>query len=184
MLADDEDIEDVTLLAEHQVPGWLQRLDVPPHWQLIDFPDSAEPSLTRMAVRGPLGNGEWQAADTISVFAYTGWPAFYDVFQSADRTLRGLNAAGIAVRVLPVPPVQRTAAIRSIGSAAIGERNVWVEQTHYVAGSEQPQASRLIVHTILVEATSRPRFAEDVNRLSNAVYQGFVGTLANECSNG
>lgn len=104
MLADDEDIEDVTLLAEHQVPGWLQRLDVPPHWQLIDFPDSAEPSLTRMAVRGPLGNGEWQAADTISVFAYTGWPAFYDVFQSADRTLRGLNAAGIAVRVLPVPP--------------------------------------------------------------------------------
>ena len=130
-----------------------------------------------MAVCGPLGNGEWEAADTISLFGYTGWPTFYDVLHNADGTLRALNATGIAVQVLPVPPIQWTAAVRSRGIALIGERSVWVQVSNYVAGSEQPRAGRLIVHSLYVDMACRARLVEDVTQLSDAVYQGFVAAL-------
>jgi hypothetical protein len=180
VLIEDEDIEDVIPLSGLELPGWLQRLSVPLDWQLIELPDGADLPLTRMAVRGPRGDGEWEAADTMSVFGYTGWPVFYDVFHNADRTLRGLNAARITIKVLPVPPIQRAAAIRSSGTAAIGDRSVWVQQSNYLAGSEQPHASRLIVHSLFVDTACRARLAENVTQLSDAVYQGFVDALLNE----
>jgi hypothetical protein len=177
VLREDEDIGDVVPLPRPEAPEWLQRLRVPIDWQLIELPDGADPPLTRMAVCGPLGNGEWEAADTISVFGYTGWPVFYDVFHNADRTLRGLNANDIAVRVLPVPPVQWAAALRCSGMASIGDRSVWMQQSSFVAGSEMPHASRLIVHSLFVDTTCRARLAEDVTQLSDAVYEGFVAAL-------
>jgi len=180
VLYEDEDIEDIVALSGAWAPEWLQRLSVPTNWQIVGLPDVPDQRTARMAVCGPLGKGEWEAADTISVFGFTGWPAFYDVFRNADRTLRGLNATGITVQVLPLPAIQWVAAVRSSGTAVIGDRSVWVQQTNYVAGSEQPQAGRLIVHSVFIDAASRGRLAEDVTRLSNAVYQGFVAALLND----
>jgi hypothetical protein len=175
VLNEDDEIEDVAALSGAEIPGWLQRLSIPMGWQ----PVTVLP-LTRIAVCGPRGNGEWEAADTISVFGYTGWPVFYDVFHNADRTLRGLNAGGIAVKVLPVPPIQWTAAVRGSGIALIGDQSVWVQQSNYVAGSEQPHAGRLIVHNLFVDTVCRTRLAEDIVQLSDAVYQGFINALGNE----
>lgn len=183
-LNEDEDIEDVVALSGPEVPEWLQRLSIPMNWQLVGLPDVPDQLTARIAVCGPLGNGEWEAADTVSVFGYTGWPVFYDVFHNADRTLRGLNATGITVQVLPVPPIQWTAAVRSSGTARIGDRHVWVQQSNYVAGSEQPHASRLIVQSLFVDTACRARLAEDIAQLSDAVYQGFIATLLNEYHNG
>jgi hypothetical protein len=146
-------------------------------WQLIELPDGADPALARLAVHGPRGNGEWEAADTINVFRYTGWPVFYDVFHNADRMLRDLNATNIARQVLPIPPIQRAAALRCSGTAAIGDQSVWVQQSNYVAGSELPNASRLIVHSLFVDSGCRARLAEDAIQLSDAVYQGYVAAL-------
>jgi hypothetical protein len=181
---EDEDIEDVVALSGAEVPEWLQRLSIPMNWQLVGLPDVPDQLIARMAVCGPLGNGEWEAADTISVFGYTGWPVFYDVFHNADRTLRDLNATGIGVQALPVPPIQWTAAVRSSGIALIGDRSVWVQQSNYVAGSEQPHAGRLIVHSLFVDTACRDRLAEDVTQLSDAVHQGFVAALLNEYRTG
>jgi hypothetical protein len=179
-LYEDEDIENVVALTGAEIPEWLQRLSIPVNWELVGLPDVPDQLIARMAVCGPLGNGEWEAADTISVFGYTGWPAFYDVFHNADRTLRGLNATGIAVRVLPVPQIQWTAAVRSSGIALIGDRSVWIQQSNYVTGSEQPHAGRLIVHSLFVDTACRDRLAEDIVQLSSGVYQGFVNALSNE----
>jgi hypothetical protein len=179
-LYEDEDIENVVALTGAEIPEWLQRLSIPVNWELVGLPNVPDQLVARMAVCGPLGNGEWEAADTISVFGYTGWPAFYDVFHNADRTLRGLNATGIAVRVLPVPQIQWTAAVRSSGIALIGDRSVWIQQSNYVTGSEQPHAGRLIVHSLFVDTACRDRLAEDIVQLSNGVYQGFVNALSNE----
>ena len=179
-LIEDEDIEDVVPLPRPEVPGWLQRLSAPMNWQLIELPDDADPPLTRMAVCGPRGDGEWEAADIISIFGYTGWPVFYDVFHNADRMLRGLNATSIAIKVLPIPPMQRAAALRCSGTARIGDRSVWIQQSNYVAGSEQPHASRLIVHSLFVDTACRARLAEDVTQLSDAVYHGYVAALLND----
>lgn len=179
-LNEDEEIEDIVALSGAEAPTWLRQLSIPEGWQLVEPPGRSDPPLTRLAVCGPLGNGEWEAAETVSVFGYTGWPVFYDVLHNADRALRGLKAAGIAVKVLPVPPIQWTAALRSSGIAVVRDRRVWIQQSNYVAGSEQPHAGRLIVHSIFVDAASRTRLAEDITQLSNAVYQGFINALSGE----
>ncbi len=175
---DDEYIEDVVALSGVEVPQWLKRLSVPPGWELGRLPDDVDMPLTRIAVTGPHGGGEWDAADTISTFGYTGRPLFSDVFHNADRMLRGLNATDVTVKVLPVPPVQWTAAVRSSGIALVGERSVWVQQSNYVAGSEQPHAGRLIVHTLFVDGACRARLTDDIGQLSDAMYWGFVAAVA------
>lgn len=179
-LHEDEDIENFVALSGTAIPEWLQRLSIPMNWQLVGFPDIPGQAVARMAVHGPLGDGQWEAADTINVFGYTGWPTFYDVLHNADGTVRGLNATGISVQVLPVPPIQWTAAVRSSGVASIGDRSVWVQVSNYVAGSEQPYAGRLIVHSIYVDTACRAQLAEDVVQLSDSVYQAFVAAVLDQ----
>jgi hypothetical protein len=179
-LHEDEDIEDVVALSGAAVPQWLKRLTIPTNWQLLRLPDGPEQALARITVFGPLGNGEWQATDTINVTGFTGWPTFYDVYRNADRVLRGLDATDVAVKALPVPPIQWTAAMRSSGTALFGDRSVWIQQSHYVAGSEQPQESRLIVHSTLVDSACRERLAENITHLSDEVYQSFINTFSNK----
>jgi hypothetical protein len=162
------------------VPEWLHRLDTPQGWQLVELSDTPHVPLARMAVYGPRDNGGWEAAETISVFGYTGWPMFYEVLRNTAGTLRTLGASDIVTKVLPVPPVLWTVAVRSSCTALIGGRDVWAQQSNYAAGSEQPHAGRLIVHSIFAETASRARLAGDIPRLSDAVYRGFVATLSNE----
>ncbi|MBV8182745.1 MAG: hypothetical protein JO045_28930 [Mycobacterium sp.] len=177
VLYEDEDIEDVVALSGAAAPEWVQRSSIPMNWQLVRLPDASDQRTARMAVCGPLGDGEWEAAETISVIGFTGWPAFYEVFRNADRTLRGLNATEITVRVLPVPEIQWAAAVRSSGTAVIGDRSVWIQQSNYVAGSERPRAGRLIVHSLFVDSACRDRLADDITQLSDAVYQEYVAAL-------
>ncbi|ORW17219.1 hypothetical protein [Mycobacterium palustre] len=80
MLMEDEDIEDVVALSATDLPAWLERLSIPAGWQRLELPDRPEPRVARIAVSGSLGNGEWDAAETVGVFGYTGWPVFSDVF--------------------------------------------------------------------------------------------------------
>lgn len=174
---EDEYIEDVAALSAVEVPEWLKRLGVPPGWELGPLSDSGNMPWARVAVTGPRGGGEWDAAETIRVFGYTGRPLFYDVLHNADRTLRGLNATDIAVKVLPVPPIQWTAAVRSSGIARVGDRGVWIQQSNYVAGAEQPRAGRLVVQSLFVDTACRARLSDDINALSDAMYQGFVAAL-------
>jgi hypothetical protein len=179
-LYEDEDIEDIVALTGDAAPEWLRDLAIPTNWQLLGLPAGPEQALARMAVFGPLGNGEWEAADTINVTGFTGWPAFYDVYHSADSVLRALDSRHIAVKVLPVPPVQWTAAVRSSGTALLGDRSVWLQQSHYIAGSDEPRASRLTVHTILADSARQEQLAENIIQLSDEVYHSFLSTLTKE----
>ncbi|MCV6968246.1 hypothetical protein AWB93_02990 [Mycobacterium bohemicum] len=178
MLIEDEYIDDVAALPAVEIPEWLKRLGVPRGWELSPPADGTSAPWALVAVTGPRGSGEWDAAETISVFGYTGRPLFSDVFHNADRMLRGMNASDIAVKVLPIPPVQWTAAVRSSGIAHVRDRSVWVQQSNYVAGSDQPHAGRLIVHSLFVETASQARLSDDIREASDAVYEGFVAGLA------
>jgi len=190
VLTEDEwmEIADVVALTGDRVPGWLQRLGIPKGWQLVTLPGKHELPLARVAVCGERADGGWEAAETISVFGYTGWPTFYEVLKKAVDTLRALGARDIATKVLPIPPIQWTVALRNSGIALIGGRPVWardsnpvwVQQTTYVAGSEQPHAGRLIVHTMFVDAACRPLLGGEIAQVSDEVYRGFVGALRAE----
>jgi hypothetical protein len=180
VLVEDDEIEDVVALSGGEIPEWLRRLSIPMTWELIELPDAPDHVTMRRAVCGPRGNGQWDAAETINVFGYTGWPVFYDVLHNADRMLRSLRATGIATKVLPIPPLQWTAAVRSSGIALVDDRSVWLQQSNYVVGSEQAHAGRLIVQTLFVDTPYRDRLAQDVNQLSSDLYQGFVNAVSDE----
>jgi hypothetical protein len=173
----DEEITNIGALTGAQVPEWLRKLDIPQGWQLVELSDSPEVPLARMAVYGPRADGGWEAAETINVFSYSGWPTFDEVFRNAAGTLQALGAAAIITKVLPIPPTQWAAAMRSSGTAPIGERRVWVQQSNYVAGSEQLNAGRLTVHSVFVDPACRDRLGGDIAEMCDAVYQGFVATL-------
>jgi hypothetical protein len=182
------EIEDVVALSGDRTPGWLQRLGIPQGWQLVALPDNPEVRLARLAVYGERGDGGWEAAETISVFGYTGWPMFSEVLDKAAATLRALGTRDIVTKLLPIPSRQWTAAVRSSGIALIGGRPVWalqsnpvwVQQSSFVAGSDQPHAGRLIVHSVFVDGECRPRLGSEIVRLSDAVYQEFIAALGAE----
>lgn len=186
------EIEDVVALSGDRLPEWLQRLGFPQSWHPVTLPDHVEVPLARAAVHGKRGDGGWEAAETISVFGYTGWPMFSDVVEKSADALRALGASGVVTKMLPVPPRRWTAAVRSTGIALIDGRPVWakesnsawVQQSSYVAGSDDPHAGRLIVHSLFIGPRYRAGLSEEIAHLSEAVYQGFIGALLNEHSNG
>lgn len=173
----DEGIDGLGARVGDQVPGWLQRSTVPEGWRLVGLADHPGVPLARLVLRGPLDDGEWEGTETISVFGYTGRPMFYDVFSNAAGALRNMGATNIVTSVLSIPPAQGAAALRSRGAALTGDRRVWAQQSTYVAGSDQPQSGRLIVHSLFVDARCWARLAEDIMLMSNAVHQGFVAAL-------
>lgn len=185
-LAEQQDVvDDVVVLSGTKVPKWLQRLEVSLGWELVALPDEPDGLLARMAVRGRRDDGGWEAAETISVFGFTGRPTFSDVLGKPAETLRALGARDIVTKVLPIPPRQWKAAARSSGIALIGGRPVWecdsspvwVQRTNFVAGSDRAQAGRLIVHTVFADAGCRPTLNREIVDAGEAVYQGFVATF-------
>lgn len=175
----DEEIVDLVALDAAAAPQWVRQLPIPAGWQPAQIGGAA---VARIAVSGPRADGGWDASETVSVWEFTGWPGFRDVMSKASGTLRDLHATDVSMRVLPVPSRTWTAAVRSSGTFELGGRAVWAQQSNYVAGSDQPRAGRLIIHNIFVDDNHRPRFADDVAALSEAMYQGFIGSLGDQSS--
>jgi hypothetical protein len=188
VLIDDEwmDIEDVVTLTGDRLPDWLQRLGIPQNGRAVTLPNNSEVPLAKAAVWGKRNDGGSEAAETICAFGYTGWPLFSDVLEKSAGTLRALGAGNVVTKVLPVSPRRWTAAVRSTGIALIGGRparapeshTAWVQQSTYVAGSDQPHAGRLIVQSLFVETASHARLSDDIREASDVVYEGFVAALA------
>lgn len=178
VLLEDDEITDVVTLKGAHLPKRLRELDLPPGWQQVAPPDDPAVPLARMSVYGPRADGGWQAAETLSVFGYTGYPYFDELVRHADRTLRDLDATDVTTKVLAIPPTRWAAALRSSGDALIGDRRVWMQQSNYVAGSDQPHAGRLIIHTVSVNAQYHAQLAGDITHLSDAVQQWFIASIA------
>lgn len=178
VLAEDDEITDVVTLKGVHLPQGLQEMDIPQGWQRVAPPEDPAVPLARMTVYGPREDGGWQAAETLSVFGYTGWPYFDELVRHADHTLRDLDATDITTKVLAIPPTRWAAALRSSGTALLGGREVWIQQSNYVAGFDQPHAGRLIIHTVFVNAEHRGQLASHITRMSDAVQQWFIASIA------
>jgi hypothetical protein len=177
VLLADEDVEDVGALPVDQVPEWLNQLPILAGWQQVDLSDKPSVPLARMVVHGPRDDSGWAAAETVSVFSYTGWPIFGELLRHAGGTLGALGAVDVNTKVLSVPPVRWVAALRSSGTAQIGGHQVWVQQSNYVAGSEERRAGRLIVQSIFVDNSHRAELAPEIAQMSDSVYHGFVASI-------
>jgi hypothetical protein len=178
VLLEDEDIEEVGALRVEQLPEWLDQLPILRGWQQVDLSDRPTVPLARMVVHGPRVDGGWVAAETVSVFGYTGWPIFGEVLRHSGDTLRSLGAVDINTKVLSAPQVRWVAALRSSGTARIGTRQVWVQQSNYVAGSEGRHAGRLIVQSIFVDDSHHAELVPEITQMSDNVYHGFIAAIS------
>ncbi len=178
VLLEDEDIEEVGALRVEQLPEWLDQLPILRGWQQVDLSDRPTVPLARMVVHEPRVDGGWAAAETVSVFGYTGWPIFGEVLRHSGDTLRSLGAVDINTKVLSAPQVRWVAALRSSGTARIGTRQVWIQQSNYVAGSEGRHAGRLIVQSIFVDDSHHAELVQEIAQMSDNVYHGFIAAIS------
>ncbi len=174
---DEDEINDFQPLTGDSGPEWVRRLTVPEGWRMLDLPPDQAAAVTRLAVAGPRPDGSSEATETLSVFGYTGWVGFDEVLSGADRSLQDLDADHITTRVLRLPPVKWAVAVQAEGVAMIGGRRIWVRQGNYLIGSMSPHAGRLFVHSVMVDDAVRQQWGKDVDRLCEAVRQGFVQSL-------
>lgn len=176
-LADDVfGVDDLVALTGADTPGWVNQLAAPPRWRRVDVPDSERVIVApaRTLVWGPRSDGGWDAVDTVEVYGYTGLPSFGDVLDSTAHSLRDLNAQEVRTRMLAMPAFPGVAAERSTGLVAMDGRRIWIQLTNYVAGSDDPHAGLLIVHSLYVAERVHPELASDITLLTGTVQDAFV----------
>ncbi len=175
MTDEDYGVIDLTALTGVSTPAWVRELPVPRQWDPLELPEAtvAVPPA-RVLVRGPRTAGGWEATDTLSVYGFTGRPAFSIVHNSTARSLHELAAQDIATRMLAIPPGPGLAAERSTATLTVEGRRIWVQLTNYLAGSDQPHAGRLIVHSVYIDAERLSELADDVRGLTQTIQDEFT----------
>jgi hypothetical protein len=169
-------VNDLVALTAANTPGWIHQLAAPPHWHQLDLSDgeTATVAPARTLVWGPRSDGGWDAADTVEVYGYTGLPSFGDVLDSTARSLRDLDAHDLFTHMVAVPAIRGVAAERSTGVVAMDDRRIWIQLTNYVAGSSEPHAGRLIVHSLYVAESFRHQLVNDIAVLTGTVQDTFT----------
>lgn len=171
-------VDDLAALTGPHTPHWVGGLAVPPHWHHLTLSDEqALMSPARVLGWRPRPDHGWEATDTVEVYSYTGIPVFDDVFRSTARTLRDLDALDLQTRLLAMPARTGVLAERSTALVAVEGRPIWIQLTHYVAGSEQPHAGRLIVHTLSVAEHYHRDLGGDIAVLTASVYNTVTSVL-------
>ena len=171
-------VKDLAALTGPHTPHWVGGLAVPPHWHHLTVTD-AQVLLSPARVLGwqPRPDHEWEATDTVEVYSYTGIPVFDDVYHSTASTLDDLDARDLRTQLLAMPARTGVLAERSTALVAVEGRPIWTQLTHYVAGSEQPHAGRLIVHTLYAAEHYHRELTSDIAILTASVYDTVTNML-------
>jgi hypothetical protein len=165
-------VDDLTAVSIDDT-AWMADLSVPDGWQQWHTPDG----LMRLAVHGPRPEGGWDAADTVSVFTFTGVLRPEALSHNADTMLRHLGATGARSYPPGTPPYPGVAAVRASGYITVAGRSLWARFNTYAAGSAEPGAGRLVQHSSFVDAADFRRRGADIATLTDAVAQGFWSSL-------
>jgi hypothetical protein len=170
-------IADLAPMASEAASAWSQQLHRPPRWRLAQF-DASPTQPARMTVCGPRPDGSWDGCETVSLFRFTGTPSEGLVLDTSDRMLRDLGAEAITTYPLSIPLTGRIAAVRSSGYFSAAGQRIWLQYSSYLAGSESLGAGILIEQGIFVESTRQASLHDDITKLSSAIHDAFVNTLA------
>lgn len=185
MTDEDYGVIDLTALTGASTPAWVSELPVPRQWCPLELPEAtvAVPPA-RVLVRGPRTAGGWVATDTLSVYGFTGCPAFSIVLDSTARSLHELAAQDIDTRMLAIPSGPGLAAERSTATLAVNGRRIWTQLTNYLAGSDRPHAGRLIVHSLYIDADHLTELADDVRGLTQTIQDAFLAQITRYAGSG
>lgn len=109
-----------------------------------------------------------------------GIPAEETVRGNADRTLRDLDACEITTYMLTDAWLAGVMAARSSGIFCLGGRRIWVQHSNYVYVLHSPVASNtgiMVEHGIFADASCRERLGQDIQRLTETVYQSLLRSV-------
>lgn len=109
-----------------------------------------------------------------------GIPAEETVRGNADRTLRDLDACEITTYMLIDAWLAGVMAARSSGIFCLGGRRIWVQHSNYVYVLHSPVASNtgiMVEHGIFADASCRERLGQDIQRLTETVYQSLLRSV-------
>jgi hypothetical protein len=165
----------LTSVPAHQLPVWIQDLVAPIGW-LIARVDN-QPAVARVALFGPMADASWTAAETISVFRFTGVPPVDLLRAHNGRPLRDLHADSITTYPLDTPSRPDVTTARSEGYFTTVDKRTWGQCSSYLVGSHETGAGLLIEQVIFVEAAWRARLRGDIAELADTVHEAFLTYL-------
>ncbi|MCV7229094.1 hypothetical protein [Mycolicibacterium komossense] len=169
-------VANLSAVPAQNLPEWLQSLDVPPGWQLAQIGTDAVP-LGRVVLSGHKPEGGWEGCETLSLFGFNGTLPENVLTESADRTLRDLDADNVNSISLTIAADSSAAAVRSSGYFTTSGRRVWAQYSTYVGRNEGGEEGFLIEHAIYIDAAQRPLLRHDVEDMGDAVHSAFLGRL-------
>ena len=165
----------LTSVPAHQLPEWIQNLVAPNGWVVARVEN--QPAVARVALFGPMADASWTAAETISVFSFTGVPPA-DVLRAHNgRPLRDLHADSITTYPLDASCRPDVTTVRSEGYFTTVGKRTWGQCSTYLVGSHRTGAGLLIEQVIFVEAARRGHLREDIAELADTVHEAFLTYL-------
>ena len=165
----------IALVPADGLSYWLPGLSVPAGWTIMPTLPGEAP-VTRMALcRMTPEQTAWEGCEVIALYQFAGSVPEEVVRDSADRTLRDLDARDILRDTDTLPPIPGATAVRSSGSFVLGGRWVWGQFANYVINTGV--VGGLVEHSVLVRAPWRARLARGIGELTESVYQSLVASI-------
>jgi hypothetical protein len=100
----------------------------------------------------------------------------------ADRTPHDLHAEVITTHSLMTPQFPGTTAVRSSGYFSTAGLWIWAQYSTYIVGSTRADQGYLIQHSVFIESGCRAKLSDNVNQLSDAIYQTFLADISTRSS--
>jgi hypothetical protein len=165
----------VALVPAAGLGYWLPGLKVPAGWAIVPtLPDPAP--ITRMTLcRLMPQKTAWDGIEVIALYQFVGSVPEEVVRDSADRTLRDLDAHNVLRDKVSLPPAVGGTAVRSSGTFVLGDGWLWGQFANYVI--DTGAVGGLVEHSVLVRAPLRPRLARDIGELTESVYRTLAASI-------
>ena len=165
----------ISLVPAAGLKYWLPGLDVPAGWAVA--PALSDPArMTRMSLcRLTPEKAAWDGCEVIALYQFAGSVPEQVVRDSADRTLRDLDAINVVQDPATLPPAIRGNAVRSSGTFVLGDGWLWGQFANYII--DTGVIGGLVEHSVLVRAPLRARLVRDIGELTESVYRSLVASL-------
>lgn len=155
---------------------WLTHTALPNRWQTVATVDGI-PSLLRVAAVAAENGSGWAACQVLSAFRFTGSPAADVLYDTNDRALRALSAAGIHTHPVILPRWPGLAGVNSDGLVDVDGHSLRVHYRRYVRGSDHPHDGLLVEEVTAVDWQAFFRLGTDLGVLTSAAQDAFTARI-------
>lgn len=141
-------LADLQMLPTADAPNWLGTLRPLPGW-CVGRIDEAVDQPWRIAVTGARASG----------------------------ALHSNGAKAVQTIEVPIPRREGAAAARGSGYIEAADRELWVQFTSYVVGSDLPNRGQLVQHCLYIDVNSEIALKDNIIHLSDSLHNRFNAWL-------